>query len=67
MVFRLLNFFGLDVSAKIDAVIGALSASAAITGAMALRVGLIALYRRTAEVGGAYVGLEVDGAFLDQS
>jgi hypothetical protein len=54
----------LKQAAQEAAVIGALSASAAITGAMALGVGLIALYRGTAEAAGAYVGLEVDGAVL---
>lgn len=46
------------------AVIAALSASATITGALAVGVGLIALYRWTAEAEGAYAGLGVEGAIL---
>jgi hypothetical protein len=50
--------------AREAAVIAALSASATMTGAMAAGVGLVALYRWTAERSGAYAGLEADGALL---
>jgi hypothetical protein len=46
------------------AVMAALSVSATITGAIAVGVGLIALYRYTAEAAGAYVGLGVEAAIL---
>jgi hypothetical protein len=46
------------------AVVAALSASATITGAMAVGVGLIALYRWTAGAADAYAGLGVEAAIL---
>jgi hypothetical protein len=46
------------------AVIGALSAIAAITSAMTVAVGLIALYRWTADAHGVYAGLGVVGTVL---
>lgn len=46
------------------AVIAALAAIAAITAAMATGVGLIALYRWTADAYGVYAGLAVVGAIL---
>ena len=46
------------------AVIAALSAIAAVTAAMALGVGLIALYRWTADAYGVYAGLGAVGAIL---
>ena len=46
------------------AVIAAFSAIATITGAMAVGVGLIALYRWAADAYGAYAGLGVVGAIL---
>jgi hypothetical protein len=50
--------------AQAAAVILALSAFAALTGAMAFGVGLIALYRWTADAYGPYAGLGVVGGIL---
>ena len=46
------------------AVIAAFSATASVTGAMAVGVGLIALYRWTTVAYGAYAGLGIVGAIL---
>jgi len=46
------------------AMVAALSASAAIMGAMAVGVGLVALYRWMVEAVGPYAGLEVEAAIL---
>jgi hypothetical protein len=88
MLFKVLKLFGLDITAKIEAVradlelrveaatdhvkqvaqeaavIAAFSAVASVTAAMAVGVGMIALYRWTAATYGAYAGLGFVGVIL---